>query len=153
MATGCVERRIPTRKKSVGRGTIACGHVDMPHEALGLCRSCYRKRRRVEEPELHAAADKRRYKKRKEKIRNYQVEYFYGISWNDYQRILGAQSGVCAICGNTNQNGRRLSVDHDHSTNKVRGLLCSSCNIGIGNFRESPLFLAKGIEYLTGGKQ
>jgi hypothetical protein len=50
----------------------------------------------------------------------------------------------CQICGGY----QRLSIDHDHNTGKVRGLLCSPCNIGLGGFKDNPHSLTKAIEYL-----
>ncbi len=59
-----------------------------------------------------------------------------------------AQNGVCAICSRLNLSGRRLAVDHDHATGKVRGLLCSRCNSAIGLARESLDVLKKTVLYL-----
>lgn len=69
-----------------------------------------------------------------------------GLAW--YFETLAAQGGGCAICGDTPADGRRLDVDHDHETGRIRGLLCMPCNIGIGNLREDPARLAAAIEYL-----
>ncbi len=65
--------------------------------------------------------------------------------------LAAYQGGVCAVCGNSpNMSKKRggLHVDHDHSTGKVRGLLCESCNVGLGFFKDSSIKLAKAIEYL-----
>lgn len=56
----------------------------------------------------------------------------YGMSQENYDTILEAQGGVCAICGGVNPSGRKLSVDHDHETLDVRGLLCVGCNTSMG---------------------
>lgn len=76
----------------------------------------------------------------------------YGITADDYNRLLELQSGKCAICGTKigDTHGNRLYVDHDHKTNKVRGLLCSACNFGIGKFKDSPELLKKAAIYLEG---
>jgi Autographiviridae endonuclease VII len=71
----------------------------------------------------------------------------YGISEDQYQQILELQRGVCAIC-ERHQRYRRLSVDHDHKTKRVRGLLCNWCNRSIGRFFDSPIRLRKAAEYL-----
>ena len=55
----------------------------------------------------------------------------YGISADDYGSMLQRQRGVCKICGRPEKN-RRLAVDHDHKTGRVRGLLCTSCNRTLG---------------------
>jgi len=56
----------------------------------------------------------------------------YGISEKLYNSILGNQLGVCAICCETNSNGQTLSIDHDHKTGEIRGLLCIKCNSAVG---------------------
>lgn len=74
----------------------------------------------------------------------------YGLSYEDYCSMLSQQAGVCAICGNKETYGRKknLSVDHCHTTGRIRGLLCSSCNIGLGKFKEDTALLEKALEYL-----
>lgn len=81
----------------------------------------------------------------------------YGITEEDYDRLLELQDGRCAICRQaetTNaNNGERLkllAVDHDHQTGQVRGLLCAQCNKGIGNLREDPVILQNALDYLAG---
>lgn len=77
----------------------------------------------------------------------------YGITILEYNTLLLKQGGVCAICG-TDKSGKRLfHVDHNHETNKVRGLLCHSCNTGIGLLKDSPLLLAKALLYLAKGEE
>lgn len=71
----------------------------------------------------------------------------YGITLEQYEKQLHAQAGVCAVCGNP-PGDRSLAVDHNHHTNAVRGLLCSSCNILVGHARDSLHILHKLIEYL-----
>lgn len=71
----------------------------------------------------------------------------YGIGLDSYERLLKIQDGRCAICGDT-ENGRALAVDHDHVTGKVRGLLCASCNNGLGRFRDDPGRLKAAARYL-----
>ena len=73
----------------------------------------------------------------------------YGITAEQYSTMLTAQGGRCAICGNPQPNKRRLSVDHDHTTGKVRSLLCSFCNRGLGYFQDSTNLLSKAMEYLA----
>lgn len=74
----------------------------------------------------------------------------YGISLAEYDDMLESQSGSCAICSTTpEENGRRLDVDHCHETGRVRGLLCASCNLGIGKFKDNPSLLAEAIKYLV----
>ena len=71
----------------------------------------------------------------------------YGITLAEYEKLLVGQSGKCAICGQTDE-WFSLAVDHCHETSRIRGLLCSQCNRGIGLFRDSPDLLEKAAEYL-----
>jgi hypothetical protein len=71
------------------------------------------------------------------------------ISRFDYAKLLVDQNNCCAICGvEATGMKRELSVDHNHETNKIRGLLCTHCNVGLGNFRDSTTLLSVAIEYL-----
>jgi hypothetical protein len=71
------------------------------------------------------------------------------LSRFDYAKLLVEQNNCCAICGiESTDMKRELSVDHNHETNKIRGLLCDHCNIGLGNFRDSTTLLSVAIEYL-----
>ena len=82
--------------------------------------------------------------------RAFNLESNYGIDWVDYDRMVMAQCGVCAICGDPPEAGpgNFLVVDHDHSTGAIRGLLCHPCNWALGNLRDSPRLLQAAIEYL-----
>lgn len=72
----------------------------------------------------------------------------YGITTDQYTEMLEKQQGMCAICGDTHNRGKRLCVDHCHKTGKIRGLLCLSCNIMLGNAIDSPATLRAGAQYL-----
>ena len=78
----------------------------------------------------------------------------YGLTPEQYEAMLAAQGGVCAICGQPetarNRSGqlRALSVDHDHGTGRIRGLLCASCNRGIGYLGDDLATLAAAMKYL-----
>lgn len=79
----------------------------------------------------------------------------YGLDYEDYLSLFRKQGGACAICRRIEDEGRRtrLSVDHCHYTKKVRGLLCSSCNLGLGKFRDDPQRIQAAADYLrTHGK-
>lgn len=78
------------------------------------------------------------------------------LTLEKYDEMAEAQNGLCAICGNLetmkhNKSGsiRRLSVDHNHKTGKLRGLLCANCNLLIGYADENVKTLASAIKYLT----
>jgi len=73
----------------------------------------------------------------------------YGISLEEYYKLIEFQGGGCAICGRTQEpDGRRLSIDHDHTTGKVRGVLCYSCNKALGMFYDIPERLENAANYL-----
>jgi hypothetical protein len=71
----------------------------------------------------------------------------YGITVAEYEQMLAHQGGVCYLCSNPPKT-KRLSVDHDHKTGAVRGLLCYRCNLRLGREREPGWFL-RTAEYLT----
>jgi hypothetical protein len=60
-----------------------------------------------------------------------------GVTPEMFEQMLHEQKGVCAACGKE-QEGQRLSIDHDHVTGQVRGLLCYGCNIALGHLRDNP---------------
>jgi hypothetical protein len=61
----------------------------------------------------------------------------YGITLDDYARMFAAQNGRCAICNTPPERGTNLHVDHDHKTGRVRGLLCSRCNLNLGRVEKN----------------
>ena len=71
----------------------------------------------------------------------------YGIGVPEYEEMLVAQDGRCAVCGGR-PSERRLSIDHDHETNVVRGLLHANCNALIGLGRDDPAILSDAAAYL-----
>ena len=78
----------------------------------------------------------------------------FGITLQEYDALFGKQKGKCAICGTTdsgNSRSKYMFVDHNHETGEIRGLLCSKCNFGIGQFNDDINLLKKAIQYLNGG--
>jgi hypothetical protein len=76
----------------------------------------------------------------------------FGITEADYQRMHDEQDGRCGLCLLPNDMfARRLAVDHCHKTGRVRGLLCSTCNTGIGLLRDSPAILEAAKSWVTRG--
>lgn len=74
----------------------------------------------------------------------------FAFTVEEYEEMLIKQNYKCAICGsNKNKNGTRLCVDHDHSTGKVRGLLCHDCNTSLGKFKDSVELLNRAINYIN----
>lgn len=97
---------------------------------------------------------KRKPQNRKEYNRRYKLLYTFGISVEQYDALLEAQEGKCAVCREPeivvrrDRGGQRLVVDHCHSTGKIRGLLCTKCNSALGNMHDSTELLKKLLNYL-----
>jgi hypothetical protein len=106
------------------------------------CKSCegsQQKARRTANPG-RAAASTRKSKLKKS----------YGITPEEFDTMLEDQYGACSLCGSTSPGGRdkRFHVDHDHATGAVRSLLCSSCNVGLGHFRDNPALMRRAAAYV-----
>lgn len=85
----------------------------------------------------------------------YSILKRYNLKPNEYTNLLKSQKGVCAICKKSEisitpfkNKTKRLSVDHNHKTGKIRGLLCNNCNLALGNFKDSIRNLKNAIKYL-----
>jgi len=72
------------------------------------------------------------------------------MTLDQYDAMLEAQDGSCAICGKHKKSAddRSMHVDHDHRTGKVRAILCYLCNVGLANFRETPALFLAAVDYL-----
>lgn len=96
----------------------------------------------------HVAYVRRHREKNPDYYRKVQLRYKFGITPEEYDALLARQDGACAICGQEETAlGRHgevklLSVDHNHETGEVRGLLCQRCNIGLGHFLTSENLIA-----------
>jgi len=129
------------------------------------CKTCktktvlaYRKTKRGQE------ALKRNYKKQNQSksgklnSRRCHLKKHYNITLADYDQMLEKQNGVCVICGHVETRTlkgiqTRLTVDHNHKTGKIRGLLCHSCNILIGCAKDNITMLQSAINYLCQEKE
>ena len=128
------------------------------HNRCKECESIYRKQPKRRENKL-------KYSKRRqtEEYKTYQKEmYFktrYNITLEKYNQLWEKQNGLCAICGKPETSKHtsgaiyKLSVDHCHTTNEVRGLLCSKCNIGLGQFQDNTNYLLLAAQYLNNYKE
>jgi len=114
--------------------------VNTKHGRYRTCKTCCRKRSKNNPEQLAFSYWKSKLKRA------------YGLTPEDYYQMLEDQNGCCAICGTTCPGANRLyfCVDHCHLTGTVRGLLCSSCNIGIGNLKDSRRLLYNALKYLNG---
>lgn len=96
-------------------------------------------------------ANRDRYRERRRASgRKHRLWSNYGITQEEYDALLAAQNGVCAICCAIEESERWsvFHVDHSHRTGRVRGLLCSSCNRGLGYFHDDPAYLEGAAAYL-----
>ena len=112
-------------------------HKGHPHGVSYRCKECARKNNKKYYDPV--------------RMRSLALKRLYGITLDDYNRMLKIQNNRCAICNGTetiNRHHNNLSVDHCHATGKVRGLLCSSCNSGIGKMKDDVELLEKAIAYL-----
>lgn len=113
-------------------------YASMQKECSYSCKSCHRTR-----PSQNYEGNKDAKLKRE-----------FGISLTDYNAMLEAQNGVCAICdrpekfSTKGKGSMAMAVDHCHKTDKIRGLLCLKCNRAIGLFEDSTDSLQKAIDYL-----
>jgi len=89
---------------------------------------------------------KARWKKGARAWRNYFLQRRYGITEQAYALMEAEQQGLCRICGK--KDSKRLSVDHNHTTGKIRGLLCRRCNSALGLLGESPERCLQAATYL-----
>lgn len=113
-----------------------------------------RKKKRREDHDWRIAENARRVQKRleqkavdpdyDEKARRYFRQWRYGLSPDQFDKMLIEQGGVCAICA----KAADLYVDHCHTSGKVRGLLCRTCNAGIGQFYEDIAVMHSAINYI-----
>ncbi len=89
------------------------------------------------------------YLKDKKNMRNKKLLKKYGITLDDYYVMLSEQNNKCAICGKTpEEQGKDLAVDHCHTSNKVRALLCNNCNVAIGFLKDNVDITKKIMYYL-----
>lgn len=111
-----------------------------------ICKPCKRKKIKFY---FNSFSDERKEDRRLKNLR-YNLKYNFNLSLEDYETMVEQQNGVCAICSQPpiKGNGNRLHIDHNHSTGKIRGLLCSTCNQGLGFFQDSFETLLSASHYL-----
>ena len=167
----CAERRI----------CISCGREDVTHTSNAQCSHCYASERTCKECGRSFRGTKRRcnscrHAAEREQRREYMAKWRdetnanaklrarhllakYGITPDDFDAMVEAQGGRCAVCGCTEPGGRGTwHIDHDHACcpgqvtcgRCLRGLLCSNCNTGLGFFKDNPFVLRSAARYLDG---
>jgi hypothetical protein len=119
-----------------------------PEKARKLARINYSRNRAK-----FCARSRKQYRQHPEIRLRADLKRRYNVTLEEYKALLASQNGLCAICGEA-ERGKftRLSVDHDHGDGKIRGLLCSACNSGLGRFKDKEELLIRALEYLRNAK-
>lgn len=115
-------------------------------------RSAKQKEYRQANLERIRAQEREYYAKNAEKLSRQSADHArrrrYGLSPDDIQRMRDEQGGRCRICEDLLGEGRAMAVDHCHTTGRVRALLCTGCNTGLGSFKERTDSLLRAKAYL-----
>ena len=151
------------------RYTVMC-HPGLKHKARGLCTNCYDKVLKQENTDYRLRQQynsKRWLSDRPHYARIYRKQYQHkpqyqtlrtqhtlhyrlrklGITIDVYQLLLKYQNNQCSIC-TKRLIGKDRHLDHCHTTNKVRGLLCHTCNLALGLMKDNQQWLQNAIQYL-----
>lgn len=103
---------------------------------------------RLKNPEKFREKSRKYYKENKKTMNIKRVFRKTGISQEQYDLMIKNQDNKCAICKKAPYKNKKLFIDHCHSTGNIRGLLCNSCNSGLGFFKDNCDFMLFAIEYL-----
>jgi len=118
-----------------------------------ICKMCANTKELAERSDYYKEFRERNPKSKRYEDSPYRDYYYkkaFGIDLKDYNYMLTEQNNRCWICGLTaKDNNKRLAVDHCHTTGKVRGLLCNSCNRALGMFKDDISYLQRAILYLS----
>ena len=115
-----------------------CGHESKPY-ANGLCRKCYHSKW------MNDWYERTKHLRQFDCWRGRNLRVKFRLTVDEYETMLAKQDGVCAICRRPPQK-KRLAIDHNHTTGKIRGLLCAGCNTALGRLESS--FFPRACEYL-----
>lgn len=129
---------------------------DKKNGLSSACKSCRRKDYSIAKalnPEKFSKERKDWRLRNLDKDKNAKLKWSYGISIDTYNTLFKLQEGCCKVCRKHQSEFKRaLSVDHCHTTGKVRGLLCSGCNTALGHVKDNPDILKSLIQYLEDSK-
>lgn len=127
------------RRKPAEKFPPNIGH---PSGLSVYCRECVNRAARDQSKKPKTVSYRRRY------MRAVALKK-YGLTIEQFDELIKSQDGKCLICEEVLKVGiGGCAVDHDHTTKRVRGLLCRLCNVGVGHFRDNPAMLRKAAEYL-----
>jgi len=135
-----------TKPRNTPRG-VECKDCAAHREALGRPRPASLRPAPYPGPRC-ASHDRARRKLAKSGAHERRVQRVYGLRDSEYGQIYLAQGGKCAICQRATGATRALSVDHDHASGLVRGLLCSVDNRLVGHLRDDPEAARRLLAYL-----
>jgi hypothetical protein len=131
------------------------GHKGARDRLQAFCKPCCRQRNiawRERNPHKLVEYQRNRAPRPASVRRDQQLRREYGIDQNRYNELLDQQHGRCAICKEVPApiSGKRIAlvVDHCHETNRIRGLLCTNCNVAIGHMKDDVERLRAAISYL-----
>ena len=127
----CNMHRLRLRRHGTTELLCSCGQPAVNHSSTPRCEKCRETNRALA-------------------ARRNGLSRLYGLSVEAYNALLKDQGNVCRICGTDSpgRNHANWSVDHDHLTGRVRGLLCHRCNVGVGHFDDDPSRLRRAADYL-----
>jgi hypothetical protein len=127
--------------------TVADGY----HKTCKECMKQDMRNRRAKDPQKHRAEVKRWRDANKELHADMNARWKYGTPIGTYAELFSKQNGLCAICGTSQPGGGtgRFHIDHCHDSSVIRGLLCTNCNTGLGQFRHREDLLQSAIRYLA----
>lgn len=126
------------------------GHRSLRYTKYGQCLDCLKLskieyRNSEKGKQVEAEGGIRYRKENRAKI----IAAVYGLSEGDVIAAKWSQNFLCKICEKPLSEGRETHIDHCHTTNKFRGILCHACNVGLGHFKDDIEILQKAIEYLS----
>lgn len=130
----CYQNR--STKKNTRKPCRRCGGEKQPGVARQICDAC----RATGKQRGHQASNEYHFA--------WKLKRKYGISVQDYERMYAEQDGRCAICTRPERIKRKLAVDHDHISGKVRSLLCLRCNLVLGKIKDDPTIASAIKSYL-----
>lgn len=110
-------------------------------------RKAYRKIYKTTKAGIESETKYRKKPNVRERYERYRIKRLYGITQEIYWRMVADQKGLCAICKQS--NGKKLHIDHEHKSGKIRDLLCGNCNRALGLLKENVDYLKNAQSYLN----
>ena len=133
----------------------SCGEIKDKGKRCKPCYNSYMRKYNKKNSTKNRERNRLYKLKNKSIYENSKLKHSYGITLEQRQVMEEQQEGLCAICNssetrihNKSKRKQKLSIDHCHTTGKIRGLLCSRCNLVLGQVEDSPSLLSKMILYL-----